>query len=73
MPGYAVCFQFPISSKLLLPKPVQGGCALFSWKRYKQGFESAFSDVPDGEYYQQSEPPFQPGKYCVLEMVLFDF
>jgi len=42
-----------------------GGCALFSWKRYKQGFESAFSDVPDGEFYPQSEPPFQPehGQY----------
>merc|ERR1712038_1802930 len=29
-----------------------GGCALFSWKRYKLGFEAAFSDVDggDGEY-----------------------
>ena len=69
MLGYA----FNFSKLLLYLKPVKGGCALFSWKRYKQGFESAFSDVPDGEYYQQSEPPFQPGKYCVLEMVLFDF
>ena len=37
---------------------IQGGCALFSLKRYREGFEAAFTDVPGGEY-QQSEPPFQ--------------
>ena len=38
---------------------IQGGCALFSLKRYREGCEAAFTDVPGGEY-QQSEPPF-PG------------
>ena len=36
----------------------QGGCALFSGQRYRQGFEAAFTDIEGGEYHQQ-EPPFQ--------------
>merc|ERR1711953_222430 len=37
------------------------GCALFSWQRYRQGFESAFTDIQVGGEagYQQQEPPFQ--------------
>ena len=44
----------------------QGGCALFSLKRYREGCEAAFTDVPGGEY-QQSEPPF-PGMMSGMEM-----
>lgn len=44
----------------------QGGCALFSLKRYREGFEAAFTDVPGGEY-QQSEPPF-PGRISAIDM-----
>merc|ERR1711879_787039 len=38
-----------------------GGCALFSLQRYRQGFESAFTDIPVGGEagYQQQEAPFQ--------------
>ena len=46
---------------------IQGGCALFSLKRYREGFEAAFTDVPGGEY-QQSEPPFQGMMYDKIEM-----
>ena len=45
---------------------IQGGCALFSLKRYREGFEAAFTDVPGGEY-QQSEPPFQGMMYDKIE------
>lgn len=39
---------------------------MFSLKRYREGCEAAFTDVPGGEY-QQSEPPF-PGMMSGMEM-----
>jgi len=35
-----------------------GGCALFSLRRYKQGFEAAFIEEGNEDYHQ-SDPPFQ--------------
>ena len=52
---------------------LQAGCALFSWQRYRQGFESAFTDIPVGGEagYQSQEPPFQQsGKIDLFYQVL---
>ena len=44
----------------LLTVHTQGGCALFSLQRFRQGSEAAFTDLQGGEgEYQQQEPPFQ--------------
>ena len=55
-----------LNRKLYAKMKMQGGCALFSLKRYREGCEAAFTDVPGGEY-QQSEPPF-PGRISGMEM-----
>ena len=48
--GFETIFKASIFSK--------GGCALFSLRRYKQGFEAAFIEEGNEDYHQ-SDPPFQ--------------
>ena len=45
---------------------LQGGCALFSWQRYKQGCEAAFSDCSGLEPGYNAEPPFQGTQEIVM-------